>query len=58
MYTISSWRSLLGIMAVDFFQQEHARTVGDPFTGYVTEEVTQVSRMTVVHHKFLAKSPR
>ena len=58
MYTLSSWRSHLGFVAVDFLQQEPARTVGDPFTAYVKEEVLQVSRITDVHPKFLEKSPR
>ena len=56
MYTLRSWRSNLGIVAVDFLHQEPARTVGDPFTANVTEEVTQVLRMTNVHLKFLEKS--
>ena len=43
---------------VDLLHQEPARTVGDPFTAYVPGEVTQVSRMTDVHPKFLDKSPR
>ena len=45
-------------MAVDLLHQEPARTVGDPFAAYVPGEVTQVSRMTNVHPKFLEKSPR
>ena len=53
MYTLSFWRSHLGIVAVDFLHQEPARTVRDPFTAYVPAEVTQVSRMTNVHPKFL-----
>ena len=40
-------------MAVDFLHQEPARTVGDQFTAYVPGEVTQVSRMTDLHPKFL-----
>ena len=57
MYTLSSWRNHLGIVAVDFLHQELARTVGDPFTAYVPGEVTQVSRMTNLHPKLLDKSP-
>ena len=48
----------LGIVAVSFLHQEPARTVKDPFTAYIPEEVTQVSRMTDGHPKFLKKSPR
>ena len=48
----------LGIVAVSFPNQEPARTVGDPFTDYVPGEVTQVSRMTDLHSKFLEKSPK
>ena len=58
MYTLSSWRSHLGILAVDLLHQERARTVGDPFTAYIPGEVTQVSRITNVQPKFLEKSPR
>ena len=57
MYTLSSWKSHLGIVAVDILHQESARTVGDTFVAYVNGEVTQVSRMTDVHPKFLEKSP-
>ena len=57
MYTLSSWRSHLGIVAVNILHQEPARTVGDPFTAYVLGEVTQVSRMTDVLPKILEKSP-
>ena len=49
MYTLSSWRSHLGIMAVDHLHKEPARTVGNPLTAYVPGGVTQVSRMTNVH---------
>ena len=48
MYTLSSWRSHLGIVAVDLLHQEPSRTVGDPFIAYVPGDVTQVSRMTNV----------
>ena len=58
MHTLCSWRSYLGIVAVDLLHQEPARTVGDPFAAYVPGEVTQVSRMSNVHPKFLEKSPR
>ena len=54
---LSSWRSHLGIEAVDLLHQKPARTVGDPFTAYV-KEVAQVSRMTDVHPKSLDKTPR
>ena len=57
MYTISSWRSHLAIVAVDLLHQKPARTVKDIFTAYVSGEVTRVSRMTNVHPKFLEKSP-
>ena len=57
MYTQRSWRSHLGIVKVDILHQELAGTVGDPFTVYVTEEVTQVSRTSDVHPKILEKSP-
>ena len=58
MYTLSSWGSHLGSVRVDFLHQEAARTEGDPFTAFVPGEVTQVSKMTNVHSKFLEKSPR
>ena len=58
MYTLGSWRSHLGFVAVDFLHQEPTRTMGDLFTDYVKEEVAQVSRMTDLHPKFLEKSPR
>ena len=48
----------LGIVAVSFLRQKPARTMGDTLTAYVPREVTQVSRMTNVHPKFLEKSPR
>ena len=51
MYTLSSWRSYLGIVVVDLSHQESTGTVGDPFTAYVPGEVTQVSRMTDVPPK-------
>ena len=47
MYTVSSWRSHLGFVAVDLLHGEPARTVGNPSTAYVPDEVTQVSRMTM-----------
>ena len=58
MYTLRSWKSHLGIVAVDLLHQESASIVADPFTAYVPGAVTQVSRMTDVHPKFLKKSPR
>ena len=58
MYTLSSWRSHLGIMAVDLLHQGLARIVGDPFTAYDTGEITQLWRMTDVYPEFLEKSPR
>ena len=57
MYTLSYWKSHLGIVEVDLLHQEPARTERDPFTAYVAIEVTQVSRMTILHPKFLEKSP-
>ena len=57
MYTLSSWRSHLGSVGVDLVHQEQAKTVGDPFTSYVSGEVSQVSRMTNVHPKSLEKLP-
>ena len=48
----------MGSVRVDFWNQETVRTVKDPFTAYIPEEVTQVSRMTDVHPKFLEKSLR
>ena len=53
MYTLNSWRNRLGNVAIDLLHEEPARTVGDTFTANVTEEVTQVSRMTNVNPKFL-----
>ena len=44
-------------MGVDLFYQEPAKTVRDPFTAYVSGEVTQVSTMTNVHPKSLEKLP-
>ena len=38
--------------------KDPARTVGDPFTAYVKEEVTQVSRITDVNPKLLEKSSK
>ena len=32
MYTLSSWKSPLGIVTVDLLHQKHTRTVGNPFT--------------------------
>ena len=58
MYTLRFWRWHLGSVGVNLLNQEPARTVEDPFTGYVPGEVTQVSRMTKVHPKFLEKSSR
>ena len=58
MYTLRSWRSHLGSVALDLLQQEHARAVGDLFTAYVSGEVTEVSKLTKVHPKLLEKSPR
>ena len=58
MYTTSCWRSYLGIVVLDLLHQEPAGTVRDPFEAYVPGEVTQVSRMSNVHPKFLEKSPR
>ena len=58
MYTTSCWRSYLGIVVLDLLHQEPARTVGDPVTAYVPEEVTQASKMTGVYPKFLEKSSR
>ena len=57
MYTISSWRSHLAIVAVDLLHQKPAITVKDISTAFVTGEVTQLSRMTNVHPKILKKSP-
>ena len=37
MYTLSSWRSHLGSVAVDLYHQKPARTVVDPFKAYVPE---------------------
>ena len=31
--------------------------MGEPFTVYVSGEITQVSRMTIVHPKYLKKLP-
>ena len=73
MYSLSSWRSYLGIVTVDLLHQEPTRTVedpfdllhqeptrtvGDPFTVHVPGKVTRVSRITNVLPKFLEKSPR
>ena len=60
MYTLSSWRSYLGITAVDLLHPEPprtAKTVGDPFTAYAPGEFTQVSRVTNVYAKFLENLP-
>ena len=57
MYTLSSWRSHLGIVSVDLLYQEPARTVKDIFTAFVPGVVTQISRITNVHPKILEKSP-
>ena len=56
MDTLRSWKCYLSSVEFDILHQEPARTVGDPFTANVTEEVTQVLRMTNVHLKFLEKS--
>ena len=58
MFTLSSWRSHLGILVVDLLHQEPARTDWDPFTALVPGEPSQVSWMTNVHPKFLEKTPR
>ena len=57
MYTLSSWRSRLVRVVVDLLHLEPARIVEDPFRAYVSGEVTQVSKITDVHPKFLQKSP-
>ena len=73
MYTLNSWRSHLGIAAVELLHREPIRTVGNPSTAYVPGEVTHVLRMTMytlsslrshrgiendyLHPKFLQKSP-
>ena len=56
MYTLRYWRSHLGSVEVYLLHQEPAGTVGETFTAYFPEEVTQVSAMTNVHPKFLEKS--
>ena len=48
----------MGIVGVDILHQEPVRTIRDPIVAYVPGEVTQVSRMTDVHPKFLEKSSR
>ena len=53
MYTLSSWKRHIGSVGVDLSHKEPAKTVVYPFTAYVPREVTQVSRMTNVHPKFL-----
>ena len=55
MYNQSSWKSHLGIVAVDLPHKGSATMEGNPFTAYVSGEVTQVSRMTYVNRKFLEK---
>ena len=57
MYTLNSWRRHLSSMAVDLLDQKLARKQGAPHTAYVSGKVTQVSRMTNVHPKFLDKLP-
>ena len=57
MYTLTFWKSQLGIVVVNLLHQESTRTVGDPFTAKHPGEVSQVSRMTNVHPKTLKKSP-
>ena len=56
MYTLSFWKTRLFIVALALSHQKPARTVGEPFTAYVTGEVTQVSRMKIVLPKFLETS--
>ena len=56
-YSLCFWRSHLGSVEFDFLHQEPARTVGDPFTAYVSGLVTHVPRLTTVHPEFLEKSP-
>ena len=58
MYTLSSWRSYLSIVAVDLLHQKPARTVRESFKADVPEEVTQISSMTEVHPELPEKSPR
>ena len=53
MYTLSSWRNHLSIVAVHLLRQKPARNVGDPLTAYVPGEITHVLRMTNVHYKYL-----
>ena len=55
MYTLSSWRSHLGSVGVDFLYKEPAKTVADPFTAYYPGEVTEDSRMANVQPKFHEK---
>ena len=57
MYTLSFWKSRLGSVGVNLLRQEAARTMQEPVTASVPAEVTQVSRMTNIHPKFLGKSP-
>ena len=57
MYTQSSWRSYLGIVAVDLLHHEPARTAEDPFTAYIPREGSQISRLTNILPKILEKLP-
>ena len=58
MQILSSWRSHIGIIAVDHLHQDSARTVGNQFTEVILREVDRVSKMTNVNPQFLEKSPR
>ena len=57
MYPLSAWRSRLVSVVVDLLHLEPARTVGDTFTAYVSEEVSQVSKITNVYPKFSEMLP-
>ena len=57
MYTLGSWKSNLGTVALDLLHQKPTRTMEDPFSAYVSGEVIQALWMTNVHPKFLEKSP-
>ena len=52
MYTLSSRRSHIVIVAVNFLHQEPAITMGNPITALDSGELTQVSRLTNVHLSF------
>ena len=56
MYTLSSWRSHLGIVGFDLLHQKMARTEEDPLIAYISKEVTYVPKMINVHPYFLEKS--